>query len=107
MIGTHADAVVADAVAKGVKGFDIEEAFQACRKDAMVPSVGDSINRWADRAPFNGIEARAGLSWYMKLGYVPVDKTNESVSNTLEGAYDDFCVAQVAKAAGHTDDYKI
>ena len=105
MIGTHADAVVADAVAKGVKGFAIEEAFQACRKDAMVPSVGDSINRWADRAPFNGIEARAGLSWYMKLGYVPVDKTNESVSNTLEGAYDDFCVAQVAKAAGHTDDY--
>lgn len=105
MIGTHADAVVADAVAKGVKGFDIEQAFQACRKDAMVPSVGDSINRWADRALFNGIEARAGLSWYMKLGYVPVDKTNESVSNTLEGAYDDFCVAQVAKAAGHTDDY--
>jgi len=107
MIGTHADAVVADAVVKGVKGFDIQKAYKACWKDAMVPSVGDSINRWADRAPFNGIEARAGLSWYMKLGYVPVDKTNESVSNTLEGAYDDFCVAQVAKAAGNMEDYEM
>ncbi len=107
MIGTHADAVVADAVVKGVKGFDLEGAYRACMKDAMVPSKGDSTNRWADRALWTAVEARAGLSWYMKLGYVPVDKTNESVSNTLEGAYDDFCVAQVAKATGHNDDYEM
>jgi predicted alpha-1,2-mannosidase len=104
MIATHADAVLADAVAKGVKGFDLEKAYQACMKDAMVPSGNDSVNRWADRAPFTFIEARAGLYWYKKLGYVPSDKTNESVANTLEGAYDDFCVAQVAKAAGHVED---
>lgn len=107
MIGTHADAVVADAIAKGVKGFDLELAYRACMKDAMVPSKGDSTNRWADRALWTAVEARAGLSWYMKLGYVPADKTNESVSNTLEGAYDDFCVAQAAKAAGHNDDYEM
>ncbi|HLP18796.1 MAG TPA: GH92 family glycosyl hydrolase [Chitinophagales bacterium] len=105
MIGTHADAVVADAIVKGVKGINLQKAYEACMKDAMVPSGNDSVNRWADRAPFTYIEARNGLSWYMKLGYVPVDKTNESVSNTLEGAYDDFCVAQVAKAAGHLADY--
>lgn len=107
MIGTHADAVVADAVVKGVKGFDLQKAYQACMKNAMVPSCNDSVNRWADRAPFTFVEARAGLHWYKKLGYVPVDKTNESVSNTLEGAYDDFCVAQVAKAAGHNEDYEL
>ncbi len=105
MIGTHADAVIADAVVKGVKGFDLQKAYEACMKDAMVPSGNDSVNRWADRAPFTFIEARAGLYWLKKLGYVPVDKTNESVSNTIEGSYDDFCVAQVAKANGKLDDY--
>jgi predicted alpha-1,2-mannosidase len=105
MIGTHADAVVADAVVKGIKGFDLQKAWLACRKDAMVPPDGDSIKWWGDRDPWTSYEARAGLSWYMKLGYVPVDKTAESVSNTLEGAYDDFCVAQVAKAVGKTDEY--
>ena len=107
MIATHADAVVADAIVKGVKGIDLQKAYAACMKDATVPPLGDSLKRWADRAPWSGYEARAGLSWYKKLGYVPVDKTNESVANTLEGAYDDYCVAQVAKAAGHNDDYKL
>jgi predicted alpha-1,2-mannosidase len=107
MIGTHADAVVADAVVKGVKGFSLQKAYEACMKDAMVPSGNDSANRWADRAPFTFIEARAGLYWLKKLGYIPVDKTNESVSNTLEGAYDDFCVAQVAHAYGKEEDYKM
>ena len=105
MIGTHADAVVADAVVKGIKGFDLQLAYEACMKDAMVPPDGDSIKRWQDRAAWTSYEARAGLYWYKKLGYVPVDKTAESVSNTLEGAYDDFCVAQVAKAAGHMKEY--
>lgn len=107
MIGTHSDAVVADAVVKGITGFDLQKAYEACMKNAMVPSGNDSVNRWADRAPFTFIEARAGLHWVKKLGYVPVDKTNESVSNTLEGAYDDFCVAQVAKAAGKMEDYNL
>ena len=107
MIGTHADAVVADAIVKGVKGIDLQKAYNACMKDAMVPPAGDSLKRWADRAPWSDYEARAGLSWYIKLGYVPVDKTNESVANTLEGAYDDYCVAQVAKAAGHVADYDL
>ena len=105
MIGTHADAVIADAVVKGIKGFDLKLAYEACRKDAFSPPDGDSVKQWHDRALWSGYEARAGLYWYKKLGYVPVDKTDESVSNTLEGAYDDYCVAQVAKAVGRMDDY--
>src|SRR6185503_19797537 len=42
-----------------------------------------------------------------QLGYVPQDKTDESVSRTLEFAYDDFCVAQIAKAVGKQDDYEL
>lgn len=107
MIGTHADAVVADAVVKGVKGFDLQLAYKACMKDAMVPPDNDSIRWWGDRDAWTSYEARSGLSWYKKLGYVPVDKTAESVSNTLEGAYNDFCVAQVAKAVGDTANYHL
>jgi predicted alpha-1,2-mannosidase len=105
MIGTHADAVVADAVVKGVKGFDLQEAYKACLKDAMVPPDGDSVKHWGDRVPWTSYEARQGLTYYKKIGYVPIDKTSESVSSSLEYTYDDFCVAQVAKATGHMDIY--
>jgi len=107
MIGTHADAVLADAIVKGVKGFDMAGAYKACLKDAMMPPDGDSIKHWGDRVPWTSYEARQGLTWYMRLGYVPVDKTAESVASSLEYTYDDFCVAQVAKATGHMDIYDI
>ena len=107
MIGTHADAVVADAVVKGIKGFDLQQAYLACLKDAMTPPDGDSVKYWGDRVPWTSYEARQGLTYYMKLGYVPVDRTAESVSSSLEYTYDDFCVAQVAKAAGHMEVYDL
>lgn len=103
MIGTHADAVIADAMVKGVKGFDEKEAYRACIKDAMTPPDGDAHKYWGDRVPWTAYEARQGLTYYDKQGYVPVDKTAESVSCTMEYAYDDFCVAQVAKMLGHMD----
>ncbi|MCE5268274.1 MAG: glycoside hydrolase family 92 protein, partial [Planctomycetaceae bacterium] len=108
MIGSHADAVIADAWVKGLRGFDLKLAYEAVRKNAMVPQVGDETNRWADRQPNNRWpETRGGLSWYIKLGYVPEDRTDESVSRTMEFAYDDFCDAQLAKAVGAMDDYKM
>ena len=61
MIGTHADAVLADALVKGVKGIDLERAYAAVWKDAMVPPTGDSINHWHDRAPWTAYEAKACL----------------------------------------------
>ncbi|SDD05267.1 GH92 family glycosyl hydrolase [Niabella drilacis] len=106
MIGTHADAVIADAYVNGFRNYDLETAYQAIRKDAFVAPRGDY--RWGDRAPWNGsYEARAGLDHYMKAGYVAADKTNESASRTLEFAMDDYCVAQMAKGLGHREDYDI
>ena len=107
MIGTHADSVIADAYVKGIRGFDLKTAYAATYKNAMTPPDGDENNRWTDRAPWTAFEARGGLTWYKSIGYVPIDKTDESVSRTLEFAYDDFCVAQIAKAAGKTNDYEL
>jgi len=106
MIGTHADAVIADAIAKGIHGFDLQTAWQAVRKDAFVAPSGDTINRWADRAPWTSYEARSGLTWYNQMGYIPLERTKESVSQTMEYAYDDWCVAQVAKKTGHLAAYQ-
>jgi predicted alpha-1,2-mannosidase len=87
MIGYHAVPVIVDAYFKGVKGFDVERAYQAIKTTAMSPDYD-------------------GVAEYDKLGWVPYDKECESVSKTLEYAYDDWCVAQMAKALGKTADYE-
>jgi predicted alpha-1,2-mannosidase len=86
MIGYHAVPVIVDGYFKGVKGFDAERAYDAIKTTAMNPDY-DSV------------------ATYAKLGWVPCDKEDESLSKTLEYAYDDWCVAQMAKALGKTDDY--
>jgi predicted alpha-1,2-mannosidase len=86
MIGYHAVPVIVDAYLKGVQGFDPQRAYEAVKTTAMNPHY-DSV------------------AVYDKLGWVPCDKENESVSKTLEYAFDDYCVAQMAKALGKTDDY--
>ncbi|GAA3562138.1 GH92 family glycosyl hydrolase [Snuella lapsa] len=87
MIGYHAVPVIVDAYFKGIKGFDIKLAYQACKASAM-----DDARQIED---------------YKELGYVPIDEHHEnwSVSKTLEYAYDDWCVAQFAKALGKKADY--
>ncbi len=105
MIGTHADSLVAEAINKGFKGFDYRLAYQAVYKDAMTPPEGDTTRRWFDREPHTPYEARAGLTYAKRLGYIPVDKISESASSTQEEAYDDYAVAQVAKAVGKSGDY--
>jgi len=106
MIGTHADSLVAEAIRKGFHGFSYPLAWDAVYKDAMTPPDGDVTRRWYDREPHTTYEARAGLTYLKQLGYIPVDKTAEAASSTLEDSYDDWCVAQVAKALGKTDDYR-
>ncbi|TAL33277.1 MAG: glycoside hydrolase family 92 protein [Spirochaetes bacterium] len=107
MIGTHADSVIADAWAKGMRGFDAELAWRAMYKNAMTPPDNDENRQWGDREPWKGYEARGGLTWYKRLGYVPSEKVIESVACTLEYAYDDFCLAQMAKALGRDADYRL
>ncbi len=106
MIATHADSMVAEAMRKGFHGLDRGLAWQAVYKDAMTPPDGDITRRWLDREEHTPYEARAGLTWYKQLGYIPTDKTDEASSRTLEDSYDDWCVAQVAKALGKQQDYQ-
>jgi predicted alpha-1,2-mannosidase len=106
MIATHADSLVAEAMVKGFHGFDQKLAWDAVYKDAMTPPDGDTTRQWRDREPHTPYEARAGLTYLKELGYIPADKTAEAASSTLEDSYDDWCVAQVAKALGKTSDYE-
>src|SRR5690606_16670533 len=77
MIGYHAVPVIADAMAKGIKGFDYEKAYEAAKHSAELDHFG--------------------LAAYKKRGYISSEDENESVSKTLEYAYDDWCIAQMAK----------
>jgi predicted alpha-1,2-mannosidase len=106
MISTHADSLVAEAINKHFHGFNSQLAWDAVYKDAMTPPDHDTSLRWADREPHTPYEARGGLTYLKKLGYIPNDKTAESASSTLEDSYDDWCVAQVAKALGKMDEYQ-
>ncbi len=95
MIGDHLVPIVVDAYLKGFRDFDVEYVYQMMKKKATEfpkPPVPESA-------------ARAGLKEYLDLGYVAADRNKESVSCTLEFAYDDWCLAQWAKALNKTDDY--
>jgi predicted alpha-1,2-mannosidase len=105
MIGTHADAVVADAYVKGFRGYDLKLAYAAMHKDVFTPPEGDTEKAWGDRDLWTSYEVQGGLTYYQKLGYIPSDKTKESVSRTIEYGVDDYAVAQVAKSMGKTVDY--
>ena len=86
MTGYHSIPVIAEAYIKGIKGFDIEKAYEAMKTTMMQD----------DR----------GLNYYKKYGYIPYNLLDESVTITLEFAYNDWCVAQIAKELGKEEDYK-
>lgn len=86
MIGYHSVSVIADAYLKGLRNFDYEKAYEAIKATAMNPDY-DNVQK------------------YSNIGYVPCDLENESVSKTLEYAYDDYCVALLAKALNKESDY--
>jgi predicted alpha-1,2-mannosidase len=85
MIGYHAVPVIADAMLKGVEGFDYELAYEASVHSSDLD--------------------HEGLDYYRRYNYIPADLENESVSKTLEYCYDDWCIAQMAKLLGKEDDY--
>ena len=86
MIGYHSVSVIADAMAKGITGFDYEKAFEASKASAMRDVLG--------------------LDAYKKNGFISMDDEHESVSKTLEYAYDDWCIAQMAKLLKKQEDYQ-
>lgn len=86
MIGYHSVSVIADAIIKGVYTENLSKALEACVSTASYPLYD-------------------GLEYYMKLGFVPEDKNGNSVSKTLEYAYDDWAIAQIAAKTGNVGIY--
>lgn len=80
MIGYHAVSVIADAYIKGVRGFDSSKALEAMVNSAM--------------------QDQFGLKYYKKYGFIPAELEHESVSKTLEYAYDDWCISVMADSLG-------
>jgi predicted alpha-1,2-mannosidase len=87
MIGYHSVPVIVDAYMKGIRDFDTEKAFEAMRKSAFR-------------------EGNTGLKALDQHGYISTEDESESVSKTLEYAYDDWCIAEFAKSIGKDDQYK-
>ena len=105
MAGSPAETILAEAWTKGFRGFDVEQAYAAVRKNATVPQDGDRNNRWPDRGDFGDCpETRAGLGRYMQLGYVAGDETAESVSRTQDFGLQDIAASIMADAAGHPEE---
>ncbi|WP_102407334.1 GH92 family glycosyl hydrolase [Parabacteroides bouchesdurhonensis] len=86
MIGYHSVSVIADAYMKGIRDYDVEKAFEAMKVSAA--------------------KNKKGANYYIANGFIPSNIKKESVSCLLEFAYDDWCIAQMAKDLGKMDDYK-
>jgi len=85
MTGYHSIPVIAEAYLKGIRGFDIEKVYEAVKNTMM--------------------QDERGLALYKEYGYIPYNLLDESVTITLEYAYNDWCVAQMAKELGKVEDY--
>lgn len=81
MIATNADAVLANALERGFNDFDVDKAWAAVHKDAYAPPDNDTELPYYDREPETPYEARAGLTSYIKQGWVSNDRWAESVAH--------------------------
>ena len=100
MIGYHAVSVIADAYAKGLRDYDLNQAMDA----VIFSSVYDDKKP----IPYNSDKVRGALMPKAKLynstlGFLPADLVSKSVSKALEFAYDDWCIANMAKGIGRED----
>lgn len=86
MTGYHSIPVIVDAYKKGIRNFDVEKAYEAMKNTMM--------------------QDERGLDHYKKYGYIPYSLLDESVTITLEYAYNDWCVAEMAKELGKEEDYQ-
>jgi predicted alpha-1,2-mannosidase len=93
MTGSLIDSVFGDAAAKKLPGFDMEAAYAGLKKHATEEGNPDAGY------------GRRGLKEILKYGYAPAGMVDQSAAETVDAAYGDFCIAQVAKALGHDDDY--
>lgn len=87
MIGNHSIPVIVDAILKDIPGINVELAYTAIKNSSLVPHPNSPFELWN------------------KYHFIPEDLQSQSVSITLEMAYDDWCVAQLAKKLGKSSDY--
>ncbi|MDE6559929.1 MAG: GH92 family glycosyl hydrolase [Muribaculaceae bacterium] len=106
MIGDHCSAAIADAVAKGVTDFPVEEAYSYLRKNAFESP--------ATHQEYVDGKGRRALGSYLKYGYIPLEDgvedafhKKEQTSRTLEYAFDDFALSRLARKLGHDEDADI
>ncbi|WP_163514290.1 GH92 family glycosyl hydrolase [Gelidibacter japonicus] len=86
MTGYHSIPVIVEAYKKGIRNFDVEKAYEAMKNTMM--------------------QDERGLDHYKKYGYIPYSLLDESVTITLEYAFNDWCVAEMAKELGKEEDYQ-
>lgn len=105
MIGDHGIAMIGDALMKGIASTEVERAYAIMRRNAFEPN--------ADTASYKDGKGRRALASYLHYGYIPLEDSvwdsfhkREQVSRTLEYAYDDFVLSQIAKKLGREDDYR-
>ena len=99
MIGDHACSLVADAYVKGIHNFNLQAAYRTLLKNAY-----EQPSSYAEYCEGKG---RRALTSYLKYKYIPVEDSvkeayhqREQTSRTMEYAYDDYCLAVIAKALG-------
>ena len=106
MTGDPATPLIAAAYNKGIRNFDIDAAYQGCRKNAFPGGIRDRAGYEFGPNPQGG-----GMNYYVERGYIPLGvggkgMHRDGAGQTLEYAYEDWCLAQFAKSLGHQDDYK-
>ncbi|WP_160162397.1 GH92 family glycosyl hydrolase [Ochrovirga pacifica] len=102
MLGYHSVAVIYDAYVKGISDYNAEEALQAMIEASVYDPSMLKVSGYNNAA---GNVMEIGKKYVAELGYIPGDKTVASVAKALEFAYNDWCIAQMAKDLGKTDLY--
>lgn len=98
MPGYHSVSLMADALTKGISDFDPQLAYKAARRSAEYDTTGIHATPGVVRGLMP-----VSKYWKNKIGYIPCDVEHESVAKGLEYAYDDWCISQLAEAAGDTE----
>ena len=101
MIGYHSVPVIVDAYTKGIRGYDVKKAYEA----VVHASTYDTLDIFFPSERVKNILMPKGKLYNETMDFIPADLENESVSKALEYAYNDWCIAQMAKDLGKTDDY--
>ncbi|MCD6355384.1 MAG: GH92 family glycosyl hydrolase [Prolixibacteraceae bacterium] len=103
MIGSHAISVIVDAYMKGIRNYDVEKVYNAMVKSMTFDTTGILFPSELVKRKLMPM-----AKYYNEtLGYIPADLENGSVSKALEYAYNDWCIAQMAKELGKKKDYEI